>query len=297
VARNQIILKFVLLSAMAHTLALASWSTPAPPKARISATLSVGFVALEPAATKSSASPPAAAVKLKSAQPVVTVPNAPPQAANTKSAPVVTPQRAHTQERENQRRTTPTVAATPLRSARRSEVVVAGASQTQRGSEIDRSSVEAGTPVVARPWEPVWGSVRYYPVDEQMNTANAAAAPLRRQPEQPTIPAAGIPSAASMNETARAMIRGRLETDLSRYFSYPAIARQHGWQGHVGVAFTVQADGQLTDAHITRSSGYHVLDASALEALRRVGRLPQAREWLHGQALTMELPVIYRLEN
>lgn len=294
-ARNQIILKFVLLSAVAHTLALASWSTREPPKARISATLSVGFVALEPAA-KSSASPPAAPIKLKSAQPV-TAPDAPPQAANTKSAPVVTPQRARTQERENQRRTTPTVAATPVRSARRSEVVVAGASPMQRGSEIERSSVEAGTPVVARPWESVWGSVRYYPADEHVNTANAAAALMRRQPEQPTIPAAGIPSAASINETARALIRGQLETDLSRYFSYPAIARQHGWQGHVGVAFTVQADGQLTDAHITRSSGYHVLDASALEALRRVGRLPQAREWLHGQALTMELPVIYRLEN
>jgi protein TonB len=93
------------------------------------------------------------------------------------------------------------------------------------------------------------------------------------------------------------LIRGHLETDLSRYFSYPPIARQQGWQGHVRVAFTVQADGQLTGARITHSSGYHILDASALEALHRVGRLPQAREWLHGQALTMELPVVYRLEN
>lgn len=98
-------------------------------------------------------------------------------------------------------------------------------------------------------------------------------------------------------ELARARVRGRLETDLSRYFSYPAIARKQGWQGHVNVEFTVQPDGQLTDVRVTRSSGYHVLDQSALAALRKVGHLTEAPRWLNGQSIKVELPVIYRLEN
>jgi TonB family protein len=188
------------------------------------------------------------------------------------------------------------VATTTVRDARRSETVIAKTSQTQQESEASHSLVGHSAPVVAHPWESTRGSVRHYSAEEQIRTANAAAALLHQQ-RQLTASTAGVPNTINTSETARALIRGHLETDLSRYFSYPPIARQRGWQGHVRVAFTVQADGQLTDARITHSSGYHILDASALEALHRVGRLPQAREWLHGQALPMELPVIYRLEN
>ncbi len=287
-ARNHVILKFLLLSAAAHTLALASWPTREPPLARISATLSVGFAALEPAAT-SPVSPPATPAKAKSSQP----PKTPAATAKTRS-PIVTPQRVPTKRRDGQRRTTATVAITATRSAQRSEADIVKADQIKRESETPRSRVENSAPVTARPWEST--PVRHYSAEDQIRTANTAAALLHQQ-QRLTTPSAGVPNTISASEAARALIRGHLESDLSRYFSYPPIARQRGWQGHVRVAFTVQADGQLTDARITHSSGYHVLDASALEALRRVGRLPQAREWLQGQVLPMELPVIYRLEN
>lgn len=288
-ARNHIILKFLLLSAAAHTLALASWPTQQPPKTRISATLSVGFAALEPAATSLPASS-ATPVKAKSSQPSTT------PTAKSRSAPRVTPQPVPTKRQDRQRRTSSAVATTATRSAQRSETLVAKADQTQQGSEISHNLIENSAPVTARPWGSTRDPVRDYSAEQQIRTANTAAALLHQQ-QRWTTPSAGVPNTINTSEAARALIRGHLETDLSRYFSYPPIARQRGWQGHVRVAFTVQADGQLTDARITHSSGYHVLDASALEALRRVGRLPQAREWLQGEALAMELPVIYRLEN
>jgi TonB family protein len=290
VARNHIILKFLLLSAAAHTLVLASWSTREPPNERISAALSVGFAALEPAAT-SSASPAATAAQPRSSQPVT----APAAIAKTGSAPMVTPQRAPAKRHDGQRQVSSKVATIPMPSAPRSETAIAKAQEAPRENETPHN-VENSASVVARPWEPVWGSVRHDAAKDQIRTANASAM-LPRNRLQQTTPVAGEINTVNTSQAARAFIRGRLETDLSRYFSYPPIARQRGWQGHVRVAFTVQADGQLTDARITHSSGYHILDASALEALRRVGRLPQAREWLHGQPLTMELPVIYRLEN
>ena len=173
----------------------------------------------------------------------------------------------------------------------RPETAIGRADRVQQKSETPQSVVEKSAPARSPS-----GLVRRDSAENQIQIANAAAEKLFKQSRQ-TMRATGSPNTVHPNEAARALIRGHLETDLSRYFSYPPIARQRGWQGHVHVAFTVQADGQLTDARVTQSSGYHVLDVSALEALRRVGRLPQAREWLQGETLTMELPVIYRLEN
>lgn len=287
-ARNHIILKFLLLSAVAHTFALASWPTHEPPKTPISATLSVGFAALEPAAPSLIPSP-ATLAKAKSAQPAT----APAAIGKTKPTPMFT-ERAPAKGRDGQRRTRSMVTTIVTRNVQRSETLVTKARPTQQDTEVSHNLVENRPPVAAPPSEST--PVRHYSAEDQIRTANTAAALLHQQ-RQPRPPSTGVRNTINTSEAARALIRGHLETDLSRYFSYPPIARQRGWQGHVRVAFTVQADGQLTDARITRSSGYHVLDASALEALRRVGRLPQAREWLHGQALPMELPVIYRLEN
>ena len=98
-------------------------------------------------------------------------------------------------------------------------------------------------------------------------------------------------------KSASAHIRGKLQTDLARYFSYPAIARQRGWQGHVRIGFRVQADGKLTNIYIARSSGYRLLDKSALKALRQVEPLAEAATLLKGKSVDMELPVIYKLEQ
>jgi TonB family protein len=98
-------------------------------------------------------------------------------------------------------------------------------------------------------------------------------------------------------KSASAQIRGKLQTDLARYFSYPAIARQRGWQGHVRIGFRIESDGKLSNIYIARSSGYRLLDTSALKALRRVEPLADAATLLKGKTVDMELPVIYRLEQ
>jgi periplasmic protein TonB len=118
---------------------------------------------------------------------------------------------------------------------------------------------------------------------------------------QPTTAAAAVAPADETTEElaqlAAASARAQFAADLSRHFSYPPIARQRGWQGNVRVEFRVEADGRLTNIRIAQSSGYDVLDSSALKALHEVGYLREARTWLNGQAIDIELPVIYRLEE
>jgi TonB family protein len=96
-------------------------------------------------------------------------------------------------------------------------------------------------------------------------------------------------------DTAPTRVQSRLLTDLARHFQYPLIARQHGWEGTVLLGLRVESDGHLQKLRIERSSGYAVLDHSALNSLSRVGRVAEASGWLNGRGMDMQLPVIYRL--
>lgn len=96
-------------------------------------------------------------------------------------------------------------------------------------------------------------------------------------------------------EQAEAQIKARLNTDLARYFDYPYVARLRGWEGTVLLAFNIEANGRLQGIHVARSSGYAVLDNSALSALRKVERLVETTAWLQSRELNMQIPVIYRL--
>lgn len=82
---------------------------------------------------------------------------------------------------------------------------------------------------------------------------------------------------------------------LDRMFVYPPLARRHGWQGKVELSVELDANGQLHDARVLRSSGHSVLDQDALATLARIGVLPEARGWLSGRGQRLALPIVYRL--
>lgn len=124
----------------------------------------------------------------------------------------------------------------------------------------------------------------------QDDTADRAA---RRDPS-PTAAASGTDTTGA---EARARIEAQLHTSLARHFDYPYVARLRGWEGSVLLAFIVQASGNLNDIRIVRSSGFAVLDHSAVDSLKKVQQLPEAVAWLQGRDIEMQLPVVYRLEG
>ncbi|MFQ5935620.1 MAG: energy transducer TonB [Acidiferrobacterales bacterium] len=313
------ILKFALLSTAVHLAALPSWTTPTLPKLSASAALSVGFAAVTPAtaSAKSTAKSTTSKARVKRARPspdkeqvrkqqeptpVKAAKRQPPKPSQTRTRRPPATIRMETIRKMQTPATQLTAAA--VRTVHRSAVEVASADKPSKGSvQASRNSVKLGAPLAARPWESVWGSMRYYQPRERQFTALRSPLPSRNPVAPPTVTEGQAPPEASAiggknaSQVAQALIRGRLRTDLARYFYYPVIARRHGWQGRVRVAFTVQPDGRLTDLRVTHSSGYRVLDQSALKALRKVGNLAEAREWLKGQSAQIELPVIYRLED
>lgn len=50
---------------------------------------------------------------------------------------------------------------------------------------------------------------------------------------------------------------------------YPETARQRGWQGTVYLRLTIDEEGRVTEVRVDRSSGYAVLDAEAVHAVRQ----------------------------
>lgn len=97
------------------------------------------------------------------------------------------------------------------------------------------------------------------------------------------------------DQQRRNHLQSLLHAAFEAQFVYPALARRQGWQGRVQIALRVEADGRFSELRVLRSSGHASLDHDALQTLQRIGQLAQARLWLEGRPMRMELPVVYRL--
>jgi protein TonB len=102
---------------------------------------------------------------------------------------------------------------------------------------------------------------------------------------------AASPPAPDVQAVLRAL-RQRIEVEKI----YPMLAWRRGWEGLVQLGFRVGHGGTIHDVHVTRSSGYAVLDQSALRALQRVQSVPRDA-WIEGYSAELELSVVYQLRE
>jgi TonB family protein len=100
----------------------------------------------------------------------------------------------------------------------------------------------------------------------------------------------------NLSSTRHNYLLGQLRTSLSRHLIYPALARKQGWQGIVTVALRIESDGLLKKIQIRQSSGYNVLDDSALNSLRKIKRL-QTEEQYADRPHRLTLRVVYQLTD
>ncbi len=126
----------------------------------------------------------------------------------------------------------------------------------------------------------------------KQTTATHAEASSRAIP-QPSFELAEK-AAFSLAQT-RQHVRALLDNDLGRHFSYPRIAHKRGWEGTVLLDLLIETDGRISRVSVAQSSGYRLLDNSAIETLHKVGNVRDAARWLQGHSLELQLPIIYRL--
>ena len=90
--------------------------------------------------------------------------------------------------------------------------------------------------------------------------------------------------------------RAALGSWLASHKRYPEQARQRGDEGTVGVRFTVDATGRVTDVAITRSSGSSLLDDAVRDMLAGQ-RVPPFPAGMTQAQMTVPANIRFQLER
>ena len=98
------------------------------------------------------------------------------------------------------------------------------------------------------------------------------------------------------NRAAEATYRRRMQSLIDARKQYPRLAEKAEIEGSVMIAFTVLANGSISEARVTKSSGNQWLDNGALQAVMSAsGILPLPPE-LHKNQLPLVIVLNYQLE-
>jgi protein TonB len=77
---------------------------------------------------------------------------------------------------------------------------------------------------------------------------------------------------------------------------YPTSARLNGQEGKVILKAVIRSDGQLAEVTILKSSGHHILDSAALEAVKLACPL-HMKQAINKPEIVVSLPIVYSLAN
>jgi len=143
-------------------------------------------------------------------------------------------------------------------------------------------------PVVAiPPPKPVEPPKEKKPKQKQ---ASLASAPTRAD-QQADRPAAPMPGLSSRSSDAVPNWKTQLVAKLERSKRYPSEAR--GDQGTAQLAFSVDRQGGVHNARITRSSGSSALDHETLALVQRAQPLPPPPPEVPGAQIPIVVPIRY----
>lgn len=86
---------------------------------------------------------------------------------------------------------------------------------------------------------------------------------------------------------------GLIQHRVNTYFIYPQEAQVNGWEGIVKVRFTVAQDGRIKEIDIAESSGYPLLDAAAILAVKDASPYPFPEDYIGKEEMELILPIHY----
>jgi protein TonB len=108
-----------------------------------------------------------------------------------------------------------------------------------------------------------------------------------QQPQSPEVPP--VPNAPSPPASPAASWQQSLVAHLGRFQRYPAQAR--GIEGTVSVAFSIDRHGKVVSSRIAKSSGSPLLDAEALDLIKRAAPLPPPPAEIADGQLSFVVPI------
>jgi len=85
----------------------------------------------------------------------------------------------------------------------------------------------------------------------------------------------------------------RIKQAIEQNWEYPELALRYGLQGRLSLEFAVDANGQLEQLRIIRSSGSQLLDDEALRAIKAAAPFPPIPTWIKGNPLSISVSMEY----
>lgn len=164
-----------------------------------------------------------------------------------------------------------------------------------RRAPVRVAAPAAPTPVRSEPIEPK-------PIEPATDRTAAEPEPEPVQAFAP--PVAAVPEAAAkrveaVEEPVDALMQGHvrgIQQAVDANHRYPRIARERRWQGLVKMRVQFLPGGQVGQVSILSSSGFAVLDETALDMVRTAD-LPRAPDGLRNREFTVDVPILFRLRG
>jgi periplasmic protein TonB len=131
--------------------------------------------------------------------------------------------------------------------------------------------------------------------------ASTAAPEAKPVAAPPVSVASSAPTAASpgpeVDPSARAQYLIDLSKSANKYRVYPREAREHNWTGKAELKLTIGENGHIRDLAVANSSGYDVLDKSALETIRKAVPITEIKAALRNKEFTIIVPYTFTIDH
>ena len=139
-------------------------------------------------------------------------------------------------------------------------------------------------------------------VSEALSTANKEGISLSSRSEGVSkSPSTADPTLKEGTMTKRSEPSGKVEEAqffiisklVREHIEYPYLARRMGWEGEVLLFFRLTPTGEVEEIKVLKSSGFEVLDKSAVNAVKRASKhFPRPK-----QIVLIKLPIQFKLEG
>lgn len=144
-------------------------------------------------------------------------------------------------------------------------------------SQVKKNAIEQNKPIIEAPL--------------QTATNAPAAIPPKAQEINPPIASKLSPSAPKQQENYEEENLGRIRSILMERLVYPKNAVRLKQQGEATVTFTLEANREVSQISITKSSGFELLDDAAKNLIiNSAGEFPKP-----SKAVRISVPVAYKL--
>jgi len=135
-------------------------------------------------------------------------------------------------------------------------------------------------------------------ISQDTNTANITNREAKKNKSiKPALDTQSNIENSQKSSEIKAYVISRINYKIRNNFKYPQLARKNGWEGKVLLSLFVNSEGTIENAHIKTSSGYRILDKSALNALLKVKHIPRIKNWFNISYSEIIIPVIYQLQK